>query len=209
MQMENIGYFLKAAADLGLRSHDTFQTVDLYEDKNIPKVIQSLLIFGSVVQKIPNYRGPKLGVKLAEKNEINFTEEQLRQSQNIVGRQYDAAINHGNVTSISREVVKVKDTGLRGVQSQQTGGSIAKEREHSIKNNVVKSSSVGDTRVVSQQTGGSIKSTPNQSISNNVVKIPSQSNQQLADIEKLAELRDRGILTEQEFQQKKKQLLGL
>jgi hypothetical protein len=211
MQMENIGYFLKAATDVGLRNTDTFQTVDLYEDKNVPKVIQSLMILGSLSQKLPNYHGPKIGVKLAEKTEINFTEDQLRQSQNTVGKQYGASINHGNTTSISREVVKVKDTGVRGVSSQQTGGSVAHERDQSIKNNIVKTSSVGDTRVTSQQSGGSIKSTPNQTLSNSNVKVVSQqtTGNQLADIEKLAELRDRGILTEQEFQAKKKQLLGL
>jgi hypothetical protein len=212
MQMENIGYFLKAASDLGLRNTDTFQTVDLYEEKNIPKVIESLMSLGSVVQKIPSYKGPVIGVKLADKTEINFTEEQLRKSANTVGRQYDASINHGNVGSISREVVKVKDTGIRGVPSQQTGGSVAPERSVTISNQVVKTTSVGDTRVTSQQSGGSIKPQSNQSISNSNVKLVSQSSstsQVVEDIEKLAQLRDRGILSQQEFEAKKKQLLGL
>src|SRR3989338_3102216 len=58
MQMENIGYFLKAAQQIGLRNTDTFQTVDLYEDKNIPKVIQALMSLGSIAQQLPSYRGP-------------------------------------------------------------------------------------------------------------------------------------------------------
>ncbi|KAL0478219.1 myophilin [Acrasis kona] len=243
MQMENIGYFLKAATDLGLKTHDTFQTVDLYEDKNIPKVIQSLLILGSVVQKDPSYRGPKVGVKLADKTEYNFTEQQLRESQNTVGRQYDASINHGNVTSIGREVVKTKDTGLRTGQSQQTGGSLAPERNASIGNEIIKTTSVGDTRVNSQQTSGSLKGQTQSSIGNEIIKTssvgdtrvnsqqmagslkglqnPSISNSiiktsprggsedKYAELEKLAGLRDKGILTEGEFQAKKKQILGL
>lgn len=35
------------------------------------------------------------------------------------------------------------------------------------------------------------------------------TNNSLADIEKLAELKDKGIITEEEFQKKKKQLLGI
>jgi hypothetical protein len=212
MQMENIGYFLKAAQEIGLRNTDTFQTVDLYEDKNLPKVIQALMSLGSIAQQLPSYRGPTIGVKYAEKTEINFTEEQLRQSQNIPGRQYEASINHGNQTSISREVVKVKDTGIKGSVSQQTGGSVAHEREQSIKNQIVKTSSTGDNRVTSQQMGGSVRQTPQPSISNSNVKIVSQqatTGGQYADLEKLAELRNKGILTEQEFQAKKKQILGL
>jgi hypothetical protein len=36
--MENIENFLKTAESLGVSSTDLFQTVDLYEEKNIPKV---------------------------------------------------------------------------------------------------------------------------------------------------------------------------
>ena len=36
--MENIGNFLKACEDYGLTKMDLFQTVDLYEAKNIPQV---------------------------------------------------------------------------------------------------------------------------------------------------------------------------
>ncbi|KAI8320483.1 hypothetical protein GQ54DRAFT_243378, partial [Martensiomyces pterosporus] len=42
-QMENIGNFLAAARKLGLESTDLFQTVDLYEGKNMPRVIMTLL----------------------------------------------------------------------------------------------------------------------------------------------------------------------
>merc|ERR1711916_348375 len=37
-RMENINNFLAAGAELGLDSHDSFQTVDLYEAKNMLQV---------------------------------------------------------------------------------------------------------------------------------------------------------------------------
>ncbi|KAI7833360.1 kinase-like domain-containing protein, partial [Kickxella alabastrina] len=52
-QMENIGNFLSAAQKLGLESTDLFQTVDLYEGKNIPRVIMTLLTIARVVAGIP------------------------------------------------------------------------------------------------------------------------------------------------------------
>ncbi|KAJ2747813.1 Protein kinase of the Mitotic Exit Network [Coemansia sp. BCRC 34301] len=52
-QMENIGNFLAAARKLGLESSDLFQTVDLYEGKNMPRVIMTLLTIARVVAGIP------------------------------------------------------------------------------------------------------------------------------------------------------------
>ncbi|KAJ2378044.1 Protein kinase of the Mitotic Exit Network, partial [Coemansia sp. RSA 2611] len=51
--MENIGNFLSAAQSLGLDSSDLFQTVDLYEGKNMPRVIMTLLAIARVVAGIP------------------------------------------------------------------------------------------------------------------------------------------------------------
>ncbi|KAJ1758473.1 Protein kinase of the Mitotic Exit Network, partial [Coemansia sp. RSA 1591] len=53
VQMENISNFLAAAQSLGLDSSDLFQTVDLYEGKNIPKVVMTLLAIARVVARIP------------------------------------------------------------------------------------------------------------------------------------------------------------
>jgi len=42
VQMENIGNYLSACKSL-LASHDLFQTVDLYEAKNLNQVVQNIL----------------------------------------------------------------------------------------------------------------------------------------------------------------------
>ena len=39
-QMENISKFLSGAEKLGVPKHDMFQTVDLYEKKNMTQVIK-------------------------------------------------------------------------------------------------------------------------------------------------------------------------
>lgn len=52
--------------------------------------------------------------------------------------------------------------------------------------------------------GNELKNKPQQQSSNS-----SKSNLGLDDLEKLAALRDKGILTPEEFEQKKKQILGL
>ncbi len=219
MQMENIGYFLEAAEKLGLKKHDSFRTVDLYEDKNVPQVIQSLYIFGSVVQKLPNYRGPILGIKLADKKEIQFSEEQLRASKNIVGQQHGGSIKVDTGRSIGREVVKVNDVGDRSVTSMQSQASIKHDTGRSISREVVKVSDTGVRGVNSQQTAASIKVDTGRTIGNHPVKIQENNNSSsgsssgngggLDELEKLASLRDKGIITEEEFAQKKKQILGL
>ncbi|KAJ2801832.1 Protein kinase of the Mitotic Exit Network, partial [Coemansia helicoidea] len=52
-QMENISNFLAAAQSLGLASSDLFQTVDLYEGKNMSRVVMTLLTIARVVAGIP------------------------------------------------------------------------------------------------------------------------------------------------------------
>jgi hypothetical protein len=109
MQMENINHFLKAAQDIGVPKHDLFMSIDLYEGKNIPQVVQALYSLGSVVLNLPGYHGPMFGKKRVEKTEIKFSEEKLREAR----AQASLLSMGGNPievrTSISREVVKIKD----------------------------------------------------------------------------------------------------
>src|SRR5438270_555594 len=47
--MENISIFLEAARQLGLQNSDLFQTVDLYEGKDIAAVTHTILTLARVV----------------------------------------------------------------------------------------------------------------------------------------------------------------
>ncbi|XP_063909595.1 myophilin [Zophobas morio] len=76
--MENIQRFQAAAKKYGLPQEEIFQTADLFERRNVAQVALSLFALGRITQKHPEYNGPSLGPKMADKNERSFTEAQLR-----------------------------------------------------------------------------------------------------------------------------------
>ncbi|XP_059812769.1 transgelin-like [Hypanus sabinus] len=89
-QMEQVSEFLKAAERYGVNKTDIFQTVDLWESKDLAAVQRTLMALGSIaVTKADGYyRGdPNWFHKKAQENKREFTEEQLRQGQNIIGLQ--------------------------------------------------------------------------------------------------------------------------
>ena len=86
--MENINRFQEAAKKWGVPEIDVFQTVDLWERRNIPQVTQCLMALGRACYTHPDYRGPCLGPKPAEENKREFTEEQLRAGEGIINLQY-------------------------------------------------------------------------------------------------------------------------
>lgn len=62
-----------------------FSTADLYDEKDINQVTTMLHALGRTVQTVlPDYTGPKLGVKVVERNERKFSEAQLREAANAV-----------------------------------------------------------------------------------------------------------------------------
>ncbi|CAB3381222.1 muscle-specific protein 20 [Cloeon dipterum] len=85
--MENIQRFQQAVRKYGVPDEEIFQTADLFERRNIPQVTLSLYALGRITQKHPEYTGPTLGPKMAEKNEREFTEDQLRASEGHLGLQ--------------------------------------------------------------------------------------------------------------------------
>jgi len=78
MQMENIAMFLQGCRVVGVADHDCFETVDLYEQKDLGVVVSCLHALGRAVQKnVPDWDGPTLGPKEAHKNVRSFTKQQL------------------------------------------------------------------------------------------------------------------------------------
>jgi hypothetical protein len=98
--MENIELFTRACKDYGLIDAETFQTCDLWDGENMHQVCICIHALGRKAQK----NGlPGLGPKEADKNERNFTEEQLREGQKIISLQYgtnkmanQSGLNFGN-----------------------------------------------------------------------------------------------------------------
>eukprot|EP00966_Prymnesium_polylepis_P076374 1770188-Prymnesium_polylepis.1 len=77
-QMENISNYLEACEKLGVPKHDQFQTVALYENKDMMQVLTNLQSLGRMAQKVPGYSGPTFGAKMADANVREFSEEQMR-----------------------------------------------------------------------------------------------------------------------------------
>ena len=124
-QMENIGNYLAACAKLGQHANDTFQTVTLFENKDMGAVIRQIHSLGRLMQKQPGYAGPALGVKESAKNERHFTEAQLQEARGTTtflgkGSAGTAGaamskVEHGHVIARGAEMV----AGLEGLG---TGG---------------------------------------------------------------------------------------
>ncbi|KAG8328501.1 hypothetical protein J6590_001174 [Homalodisca vitripennis] len=85
--MENIQRFQAAIKKYGVPEEEIFQTADLFERRNIPQVTLCLYALGRITQLHPEYTGPRLGPKMAEKQERQFTDEQLRASEGHLGLQ--------------------------------------------------------------------------------------------------------------------------
>jgi len=64
MMMENIGNYLAAAASFGMKETDLFQTVDLYEKKNMTAVLNHLYALGRLSSHLPGYSGASIGPRV-------------------------------------------------------------------------------------------------------------------------------------------------
>ena len=82
--MENIGNFLSACETYGLKKADIFQTVDLYEEQNMPQVVLALHALG---RKAKSKGKPGIGPKEATANKRAFDEGTKKAGQSIIGLQ--------------------------------------------------------------------------------------------------------------------------
>uniref|UniRef100_A0A3P9KZA6 Transgelin n=1 Tax=Oryzias latipes TaxID=8090 RepID=A0A3P9KZA6_ORYLA len=89
-QMEKISQFLQAAEAYGVTTTDIFQTVDLWEGKDMAAVQRTLMALGSlaVTKDDGHYKGDRDWFhRKAQGYRREFTEEQLRQGQSLIGLQ--------------------------------------------------------------------------------------------------------------------------
>ncbi|CAM9101703.1 unnamed protein product [Phaeothamnion confervicola] len=81
-QMENISNFLRACRALGVAEHSLFETVDLFEEKDLSLVVTCLHALGGTVQRTcPGFVGPHLGVRAGDANVREWTPQQREQQQ--------------------------------------------------------------------------------------------------------------------------------
>jgi hypothetical protein len=85
-QMENIETFVNFCEGYGVPRTSVFQTVDLFEGRNLAQVLSCIQQLGSECQR-NGFNGPTIGPRPVERNVRGFTVEQLRQGHTIIGLQ--------------------------------------------------------------------------------------------------------------------------
>jgi len=87
-QRENISKYLDGCKRRGMNLVDLFDTQDLYDNKNIVNVINHFYSFSAFARNNSRtFNGPFIGVKFSEKNERQFTEEQMIAGKAMVSAQ--------------------------------------------------------------------------------------------------------------------------
>uniref|UniRef100_A0A8C5R9Q8 Transgelin n=1 Tax=Leptobrachium leishanense TaxID=445787 RepID=A0A8C5R9Q8_9ANUR len=89
-QMEQVAQFLKAAEAYGVVKTDIFQTVDLYEGKDMAAVQRTIVALGSiaVTKDDGQYKGdPSWFMKKAQEHKRDFSEDKMKEGKNIIGLQ--------------------------------------------------------------------------------------------------------------------------
>eukprot|EP00622_Pseudochattonella_farcimen_P003606 FR738818.1.p1 GENE.FR738818.1~~FR738818.1.p1 ORF type:complete len:255 (+),score=28.36 FR738818.1:76-765(+) len=122
-QMENISNFLKAVKGMGLGQSDAFDTIDLYEARDMTKVVMCLHAFGAIIAVDGGkygYEGPmlKTDVKFACKNQREYTPAQMAAQRAMAG---STAINSGSAGVMERS--GVQRTGITFGNEQAGSGS--------------------------------------------------------------------------------------
>lgn len=84
-KMENIGNYLSACESYGVEKADLFQTVDLFEGRNMSAVINGIHALGRKAHK--KFDGPALGPREATRNVRDFSDDQLKAGHGIIGLQ--------------------------------------------------------------------------------------------------------------------------
>ena len=111
----------RACREIGVSEHDLFETVDLYEEKDLNVVVQCIFALGRTVQaRVPEYTGPVLGPRMAVANKREFTAEQLAKSRQQDGM---TKIMAGSVNTMDRSEVSTAGNVTFGAEKSGMGDS--------------------------------------------------------------------------------------
>ena len=108
-QMNNISNYLVACEALGVCKHDLFQTVALYENKDMMAVLANLQALGSAAQCVRGYRGALFGAKRADANVRNFSAATMTKGAaetTILGKGSHGCATAAGIIDMRREIVK-------------------------------------------------------------------------------------------------------
>jgi len=85
-QMENIQLFINFCKNYGVPKGALFQTVDLFEGRNMAQVLSCIQMLGSECQR-NGFSGTTIGPKPLERHGRDFTADQLRAGEGLIGLQ--------------------------------------------------------------------------------------------------------------------------
>ncbi|KAL4647936.1 calponin-1-like [Arapaima gigas] len=86
-QLENIGNFVRAITDYGLKPHDIFEANDLFENVNHTQVQSTLIALAGLAKTKGFDTKYDIGVKYAEKQQRRFNPQKLKEGRNVIGLQ--------------------------------------------------------------------------------------------------------------------------
>uniref|UniRef100_A0A8C5WKL1 Calponin n=1 Tax=Leptobrachium leishanense TaxID=445787 RepID=A0A8C5WKL1_9ANUR len=86
-KLENIGNFIKAMQDYGMKPHDIFEANDLFENGNMTQVQTSLVSLAGLSKTKGFHTTIDIGVKYAEKQKRQFDDSKLKAGQSVIGLQ--------------------------------------------------------------------------------------------------------------------------
>jgi chromosome segregation ATPase len=120
MMMENIGFFLKGCAALGVNKVDQFMTVDLYEAKNLGQVIHCIHALGRHVSNSSSYTGPLLGTSEVPRSSSTVTSPVKASNDDAEREQKERA---------AREAQETKEREEKARQEQEKREQEERERK--------------------------------------------------------------------------------
>ncbi|XP_026862418.1 calponin-1 [Electrophorus electricus] len=86
-QLENIGNFVRAIQEYGLKPHDIFEANDLFENVNHTQVQSTLIALAGMAKSKGISSKYDVGVKYAEKQQRRFAPEKMKEGRNVIGLQ--------------------------------------------------------------------------------------------------------------------------
>jgi len=99
------------------------KTRDLYDGQRLDAVVNNIFALSAASRNIDSFGGPYIGVSYAQKNQRNFTQEQLNKSKSAVPIWNQGDKEHKAKNMDSYGIIKVdkdaqKHTGVQGVWDQ-------------------------------------------------------------------------------------------
>jgi len=149
-ERENVVSFTSACKKLGMAETDIFVTGDLYENTNMVIVIDCIHSLGAVSRKVKGFKGPYLGVKLADENKRDFSDKKpeyvpSKQTSGSYGYQVerDTGLDKiiKNVNELESNQGKNNSSSSSSSTSSSTSSSSKKKDDSSSKKDTSSSSS--------------------------------------------------------------------